>query len=299
MAGFDIDFDTALETRAVSVDKPMLSRKYQERAPLLGQRVTFAKAGVFEIKMIGKGGKEIKRYPTNLQVVILDAKFGRQNWVEDANNKFKTVCSTISHSIKDKAGVEKVIDGGWWQLPYSAQLTNERYNPIGAKTRADGTQMSCADCMAAGDNEGCRQTGMLYVAVLGMTNEDDEMIPLAKPMLLTLSTPMASGYAFQMYATKRLRETGYKPSQVITTLGITKTTNGLANMLTMELEDKLSDKLSKECQEMFVQGLTEFNEEQTKQREEWQKNRDKANANKPYSRANSTKEPAVDNEFDF
>lgn len=270
------------------------NRKWQKNMVVAGPEVKFAKAGRFEVKVTNKQGKEVKKYPSELQVILLNSAFGRQQWVEEGGRN-KVACSTISHTVKDREGNLKEVEGGWWQIPYGPDLTNKNYNPIGQRVKADGTAMSCAEAMAAGLCEGCGQKGGLYAYVVGMTNEDEEMVQVQTPFVVTISTPMASGVAFQIYALRKLKEAGYRPGQVITKLSIAKTPNGKANQLVFEMDDRVEDELYQKAIAVYKQAEAEWEEMEAKKAAE---RKAKYAKNKPGPAA-ATEFVATDDDFSF
>jgi hypothetical protein len=238
----------------------------QDRVPTLGPEIAFAKAGVFGVKTVNAKGKEVTRHPAELEIIILDSKFGRQKWAE-VQGKSRMVCSTFKHSV-GQGDQQKEVTGGWWQVPYGNDLTNERYNPFGTRVDGDGAPISCKDCKLAGEDGDCSQRGQIYAYVVGMSDEDGDMQTLPKPFLATIRTPMASGIAYQMYIRLQLMAQGYRPNQVTTRIGIQKTPNGLANQLNFAISDKPSDELLKEAQEVMTEAYTAWKEEEIRQEEE-------------------------------
>lgn len=259
--GFGEDFDeiaNSTDTFAGSGPKEARpARLRQEAAPKIGQEIVFGKSGMLSVKIVDKQGKERNRHPEFLDVIILDSKFGRQQWGE-VDGRPRSICSTVKHSLLQKDGTRKEVMGGWWQVPYGVAMANDRYEPVGSKSDDDGSPLSCLKCVASKLDGGCSNRGFIYVAIVGMSNEDGESVPLAKPLLATIKTPMASGISYQLYIRRQLAGAGYRPNQVVSRLTIGQTTNGLAFQLNFELVDKAAPEAVEESNELFNEALQTF-----------------------------------------
>ena len=310
--GFGDDFDeiaAAAETFSGSRE-PRAPKPRQENPPRVGQEIVFGKSGMLSVKIVDKNGKERNRHPEAIDVIILDSKFGRQQWA-DVDGKPRTICATTKHSLLQKDGERKEVLGGWWQIPYGVAMANDRYQPFGSKVKPDGTLMSCVECVAAAQDGGCSNRGMIYIAIVGMSNEDGEMVALAKPLLATVKTPMASGIAYQLYIRRHLAVNGYRPNQVITRVTVGPTSNGLAHQLNFELIDQAQAEAVAEVTELFNENLEAFKQSEAERIEAWKASRPQpaggfgAKASTPPLGAPKTKPafskpaPAADDELDF
>lgn len=251
MTGFSDDFDLEIESNS---NKGTASNfKRQERMLTVGQEISVGRKGIIELKVPGKGGKEVVRRPTELNVVIVDASFARQQWVDGTpTTPASRICGTVSHTIKLKDDTLKPVDGGVWKLTYGDKIINERYNPFGQKQ--DGRLLNCQTCMDNGENENCRQKGNLYGLILGMTNDDDEMVSLATPLPITFKAALGSGIEFQKYVTGTLAKAKIKPNQVVTRVSVEQTTNKLAYKLTFSMEDEFDSSDLAKAQAIFDQA---------------------------------------------
>lgn len=301
--GFSEDFDLEVESSAITSTNTRPMMKRQSMLPSIGQVISVGKSGVLELRVPGKLGKEVIRRPTSIDLVILDSDFGRQQWNDTtvAGTKAQRLCGTVSHTVRT-AEVEKVVEGGLWKLPFGDRIINDRYNPTGQKT--DGTLMSCVKCWEEGLNTNCRQRGYIYALVIAIMNEDEEMVNLQNPMLVSMSAAMASAISYQIYATQKLRPAKLKPNSVITRLGVVQTDNKLAYRLTFDMEDEYPSDQLEMANKLYAAARAEAVEAEVKRIEEFKASRAAESGgkswNKPDRVAKADKIHAVgDDDFDF
>jgi hypothetical protein len=137
-----------------------------------------------------KKGVMVPKTAIQVRAIVLDSVFLMQQWGKP-DGKAKVVCSSIGHTKPDGSA-----GNGLWQIPVGREKLVNNLNPQGFKG------MSCGDCIAANENEGCKQTGAIYIVVTGLdhgdVDENDDFIGMVdcEPFVAHISTSGMSAFQY-------------------------------------------------------------------------------------------------------
>ncbi len=314
--GFGDGFEEELKAAQESVNSGE-GKKRAEFKAMPGIKTTFAKAGTFnqDIPNPRDPKTSLKVSTSEMEGVILDASFNREYWitvVEEGKKKNKLQCQTVAHRRKaDETEVESYTGNGKWQIPYSSQLTIEKYDPIGSRGK------SCKDCIMAGEHggapgewrvpngAGCGPKGSLIVLQLGTdgginpaTGEPNGMVYHPEPRLANFQTPEVSGIIFQKYVTALGKE-GIRPNGVKTLFQIEKTSNGQSHCLKLTKLEPVDANVLNKGQAAYKAAVDEIEAERTKRAEEYKKKQAAKNGGKTASEPAPQNLAVESDEFDL